>query len=156
MRKLYSALAWVIAAGVVIQAASIAFGFGGMVGYVMDGGVVDKALIESEQATFTGDLGFSVHDLVGGLALPVVALALGIVSFFVREVRRARTIAWSLFVLIFVQGSAGYAIPDLPYVGLFHGANALLILVLAVYAARQASRVPHEAAADAPAASVLT
>jgi hypothetical protein len=156
MRKLYAVLAWIVAAGVVVQAASIAFGFGGMVGYVMDGGVVDKALIESQEATFTGDLGFPVHELVGGLALPVVALALGIVSFFVREVRRARTMAWGLFVLIFVQGSAGYAISDLPYVGLFHGVNALLILVLAVYAARQAARLPQEAATDAAAASVLT
>ena len=31
MRKLYSALAWTIAAGVVVQAATIAFGVGGMV-----------------------------------------------------------------------------------------------------------------------------
>ena len=50
MRKLYSALAWIVAGGVVVQAAAIAFGFGGMAGYVMDGGVVDKALMESRQA----------------------------------------------------------------------------------------------------------
>jgi hypothetical protein len=155
MRKLYAALAWLVAAGVVVQAASIAFGFGGMVGYVMDGGVVDKALIESQEATFTGDLGFPVHEMVGGLVLPVVGLALGIVSFFVRGVRRARTLAWAVFVLIFVQGSAGYAIADVPYVGLFHGANALLVLGLSVYAALKASRAPAEATADAPSSSVL-
>jgi hypothetical protein len=155
MRKFYSVLAWVVAAGVVVQAASIAFGFGGMVGYVMEGGVVDKALIESDRATFTGDLGFPVHGIVGGLVLPVAGLALGITSFFARGVRRGKTLAWAIFALIFVQGSAGYAIADVPYVGLFHGANALLILGLAVYAARQSSRAHDEATVDATSSSVL-
>ena len=155
MRKLYSALAWIVAAGVVVQAASIAFGFGGMVGYVMDGGVVDKALVESEQATFTGDLGFPIHGIVGGLVLPVVAFALGVVSFFVRGIPRAKTLAWATFALVFIQGSAGYAIADSPYVGLFHGANALLILLVAVLAARRGSRTHDEVAADAPTTSVL-
>ena len=156
MRKLYSALAWTIAAGVVVQAATIAFGFGGMVGYVMEGGVIDKALIESEQATFTGDLGFPIHSLVGGLVLHVVALVLGIASFFVRGVPRAKTLAWAIFLLIFIQGSAGYMLTDLPYVGLFHGANALLILVLAVYTARLAARAhDRQVAVDEPSSSVL-
>ena len=44
MRRFYIVLAWIIAGGVVVQAAAIAFGFGGMVGYVQEGGVVDKAL----------------------------------------------------------------------------------------------------------------
>lgn len=155
MRKLYSALAWIVAAGVVIQAASIAFGFGGMVGYVMDGGVVDKAVVESQQATFTGDLGFPIHEMVGGLVLPVAGLALGVVSFFVRGVPRAKTLAWATFLLILVQGSAGYSIADLPYVGLFHGGNALLLLAVAVYAARQASRAHDQVTVDAPSTSVM-
>ena len=155
MRKLYSALAWVVAAGVVVQAAAIAFGFGGMLGYVLEGGVVDKALIESRQAPFTGELGFTVHGLVGGLLLPVAGLALGIVSLFVRGLPRARVLAWAIFALILIQGSAGFAIADLPYVGIFHGSNALLILGLAVVAARRASRARQEATADAPSSSVL-
>ena len=44
MRKIYSVLAWTIAGGVVVQAAAIAFAFGGMLNLVSDGGVVDKAL----------------------------------------------------------------------------------------------------------------
>ena len=92
MRKIYSALAWIVAAGVVVQAAAIAFGFGGMAGYVMDGGVVDKALMESQQATFTGDLGFPIHAIVGGMVIPFAAFALGIVSFLVR-VPGARSVA---------------------------------------------------------------
>jgi hypothetical protein len=155
MRKIYSGLAWLVAACVVVQAASIAFGFGGMVGYVMDGGVVDKALMESEQATFTGDLGFPIHELVGGLVMPLVAFALGIVSFFVKGVRRARTLAWGTFALVFIQGSLGYAISDAPYVGLLHGANALLVLVVAVRAAWLGSHAFDQVTVDEPSTSVL-
>ena len=155
MRRIYSTLAWVVAAGVVVQAASIAFGFGGMASYIMDGGVVDKDLIESEQATFTGDLGFPVHGIVGGLVLPIAAFALGVVSFVVKGVPRAKTLAWGTFALVFIQGSAGYSIPDLPYVGLFHGANALLILVVAIYAARTASRTRDDVSVDAPSSSLV-
>jgi hypothetical protein len=155
MRKIYSGLAWLVAAGVVVQAASIAFGFGGMMSYVMEGGVVDKALVESHQATFTGDLGFPVHGLVGGLVLPVASLLLGVVSFFVKGVPRARTLAWAAFALVFIQGSAGYSIPDLPYVGLFHGANALLILVVATRAAWLGSHARDRVTVDDPGASVL-
>jgi hypothetical protein len=155
MRRIYSVLAWVVAAGVVVQAAAIAFGFGGMTSYVMDGGVVDKALVESEEGAFTGDVGFLVHGLVGGLVLPVAAFALGIVSFLVKEVPRARTMAWATFALVFVQGSAGYSIPDMPYVGIFHGANALLLLVVAVHTARLGSRTRDDVTADATSSSLL-
>ena len=50
MRKLYTVLAWTIAGAVVVQAAAIAFAFGGMLNLVSEGGVVDKALLESFQA----------------------------------------------------------------------------------------------------------
>ncbi len=154
MRKIYSGLAWLVAAGVVVQAASIALGFGGMASYVMDGGVVDKALLESEQGTFTGNVGFPVHELVGGLLMPLAAFGLGIVSFFVKGVRRAKTMAWVTFALVFIQGSAGYAISDLPYVGLFHGANALLILVLAMRAAWLGSHAHDPVTVDEPSTTV--
>ena len=121
---------------------------------LLEGGVVDKALIESREATFTGDLGFAVHAIVGGLVLPVAGLALGVVSLFVKGVPRARTLAWATFALIFVQGSLGYAISDTPYVGLVHGANALLVLVLAIHTARSGARATERVTADAPATSV--
>ena len=66
MRRTYSVIAWIIAAGVVVQASSIAFGVAGMVVYVQDGGVVDKALVEARQQAFVGELGFMVHAIVGG------------------------------------------------------------------------------------------
>jgi heme A synthase len=152
MRKTYSVIAWVIAGGVVVQAATIAFGFGGMAAYVQDGGVVDKALVESHESTFTGDLGFPVHELVGGMLLPALALALLVVSFFVRA-PGAKKWAGTLFGLVFLQMMAGYSIKDVPYLGLFHGANALAILVTAIVTARRpaSTKAPEDLARPTPA-----
>ena len=151
----FAAEAFVPSYGTLGLGGLIAFGFGGMVGYVMDGGVVDKALVESQQATFTGDLGFPIHGIVGGLVMPVAALLLGVASFFVRGVPRARTMAWAVFALVFIQGSAGYAITDTAYVGLFHGANALAVLVLGILTARRPARALERVDVDAADTSVL-
>ena len=152
MRKVYSAIAWIIAVGVVVQAASIAFGFGGMVHYVQDGGVIDKAIIESHQATFTGDLGFPIHGIVGGTVIPLAALALLIVAFFVKA-RGARLWAAIVLALVALQITLGYSITDMPYLGLIHGANALAVLLAATYTALRISRrdiiVAEKPASDA-------
>ena len=154
MRKTYIVLAWTIAACVFIQAASIAFGFGGMAGYVQGGGVVDKALVESRTASnFTGELGFPIHAIVGGMVIPLAALVLLVVSFFVK-VRGARTWAAVVFGLVFVQVMLGYSIVDLPYLGLVHGANALAVLLAAVHTARRTLQADAVDSAAAPSASV--
>lgn len=152
MRKTYSVIAWIIAGGVVVQAASIAFGLGGMVHYVQEGGVVDKALVESRQATFTGDLGFPIHGIVGGMVIPLAAIALLIVSFFVK-VRGARRWAAIVLGVVALQITLGYSITDLPYLGLIHGANALAVLLTALYAALRARR-PGTVSAEEHAADV--
>ncbi|MGW5240480.1 DUF6220 domain-containing protein [Monashia sp. NPDC004114] len=153
MRKTYIVLAWIIAGGVFVQAAAIAFGFGGMAGFVQDGGVVDKALVESQTASnFTGELGFVVHGIVGGMVIPAAALLLLVVSFFVRT-PRARTWAAVLFGLVVVQAMLGYSIVDVPYLGLLHGANALALLLIAVHAARRA-RVAGAVEAASPSTRV--
>lgn len=135
MRRTYSTIAWIIVGGVVVQAASIAFGLGGMSHYIQEGGVVDKALIESRQATFTGVLGFPIHGIVGGMVIPLAAVALLIVAFFVKA-RGARLWAAIVLALVALQITLGYSIADMPYLGLIHGANALAVLLTAVYAAR--------------------
>jgi heme A synthase len=139
MRKTYSVIAWIIAGGVAVQAASIAFGLGGMAHYVQEGGVIDKAVVESRQATtFTGELGFPIHGIVGGTVIPIAAIALLIVSFFVK-VRGARRWAAIVLGVVALQITLGYSITDVPYLGLIHGANALAVLLTALYAALRAS-----------------
>ena len=102
MRKLYAVLAWTIAGAVVVQAAAIAFAFGGMLNLVAEGGVVDKALLESVQAAGVGEVGFMIHGLVGGVLIPLIALALLVVSFFVRA-RGAKLWAAITFGLVVLQ-----------------------------------------------------
>lgn len=156
MRKLYAGLAWIIAGGVVVQAAAIAFAFGGVLNRVSNGDVVDKALLESGGAGGVGELGFWIHGIVGGGVIPLLAIALLVVSFFVR-VRGAKLWAAITLGLVALQVTLGFSITDVPYLGLIHGANALAIVVAAVIAALRirgtTSRTPgEEATTDAVAA----
>lgn len=153
MRKLYSGLAWTVASAVVVQAAAIAFAFGGMLNLVAEGGVVDKALLESFQAGGVGELGFMIHGLVGGVVIPLLAVALLVVSFFVR-VRGAALRAALVLGLVALQVTLGFTIVASPYLGLIHGANALAIVAAAVVAAlrvRRARRAgsPHPSREEA-------
>jgi heme A synthase len=134
MRKLYTGLAWAVAAGVVVQAAAIAFAFGGMLNLVSEGGVVDKALLEAFQAGGVGELGFLIHGLAGGVVIPLLALALLVVSFLVRA-SGARLWAAIVFGLVALQVTLGFSITDMPYLGLIHGANALAVVAAASFAA---------------------
>jgi heme A synthase len=147
MRKLYTGLAWTIAGGVVIQAAAIAFAFGGMLNLVSEGGVVDKALLESFGAAGVGEVGFMIHGLVGGVVIPLLAVALLIVSFFVRA-RGARLWAAITLGLVVLQVTLGFSITDVPYLGLIHGANALAVVVVAAIAALRVRRPASPAAAE--------
>lgn len=155
MRKLYTGLAWTVAGAVVVQAAAIAFAFGGMLNLVSEGGVVDKALLEGFQAAGVGESGFMIHGLVGGVVIPIIALALLVVSFFVR-VRGAKLWAAITFGLVVLQVVLGFSVTDMPYLGLIHGANALAVVAAAAVAALRVRRSPsparEEATSDAVAA----
>ncbi|GAA1054944.1 hypothetical protein GCM10017608_17960 [Agromyces luteolus] len=151
MQKLYTGLAWTVAGAVVVQAAAIAFAFGGMLNLVSEGGVVDKALLESFQAAGVGEVGFLIHGLVGGIVIPLVALVLLVVSFLVR-VRGAKLWAAITFGLVALQVTLGFSITDVPYLGLIHGANALAVVAAASIAALRVRRGRPASAADAPAA----
>ena len=144
MRRTYVVLAWVIAGGVFVQAMAVAFGVGGESHFIQGGGVVDKALVESRTADFTGVIGFPIHGIVGGMVIPLAALALVVVSFFAR-IPGGRKWAAILLGLVFVQVMAGYSIKDLPYLGILHGGNALAVLLTAVHAARWGRAVDRSA-----------
>jgi amino acid transporter len=149
MRKLYTGLAWTIAGAVVIQAAAIAFAFGGMLNLVSEGGVVDKALLEGREAGGVGEIGFMIHGVVGGVLIPLIALALLVVSFFVR-VRGAKLWAAIVFGLVVLQVVLGFSIVGSPYLGLIHGANALAVVATAAVAALRVRRARAADAAQAP------
>ena len=152
MRKLYTGLAWTVAGAVVVQAAAIAFAFGGMLNLVSEGGVVDKALLESFQAGGVGELGFMIHGVVGAGLIPLIALTLLVVSFFV-QVRGAKLWAAIVFGLVALQVTLGFSITDMPYLGLIHGANALAVVAAGTVAALRMRRARAVDAGDVSQAS---
>lgn len=155
MRKIYSGLAWTVAGGVVVQAAAIAFAFGGMLNLVSEGGVVDTALLEAFQAGGVGELGFLVHGLVGGVVIPLLAVALLVSSFFARTRGATR---WAAIVLglVALQVTLGFSITDVPYLGIIHGANALAVVAAGSVAALRVRRMPRPAALTAAPAAPAT
>jgi hypothetical protein len=117
----------------------MAWGVGGESHFVDNGGVVDKALVESAQAggepPFPEGLGFLIHSLNGGMLIPVLALALLGISFGT-HLPHARRNAGIVLGLVFVQIMLGYSIGDLPALGFLHGLNALLVFASALVVAR--------------------
>lgn len=133
MRKTYRIIAWLIGALVVLQAAAIAFAIAGLVHFVDGGGVVDKALVESEESPFPEVVGFIIHGINGGMVLPVLALVLMGVSFGAKF-PGSKKWAGIVLLLVAIQVFLGYALYGVPSLGFLHGANALLLLGAAVYA----------------------
>lgn len=133
MRTAYRVVAYLIAAGVVVQAASIAFGLFGLSKWIEDGATVDKSNIED--ASFNGSAGFTIHGITGMTIIPVLAIIFLIFSFFA-HVRRSVLWAGLVLLLVIVQVLLGFLSFVVPGLGALHAINALAILVLAVVAAR--------------------
>jgi hypothetical protein len=132
VQKAFRILNYVIAAEVLIQAAMIAWAVFGLSKYIDDGGVVDKDKIDGDTRLFDGEVGFMIHGINGATLIPLLALALLVVSFFAKIDGGIRFAA-ILFVLIIVQA---FVLPILaggaPFVGMLHGANALAILGMSI------------------------
>ena len=146
MRNAYRILATIIAVEVVIQAMAMVFAVAGERKYIDDGGVIDKAAIESEDLDFTGVVGFIVHGINGMMIIPLLGLALLVISFFAK-VQGGVKWAAIILALIVVQVFAGIFGPDAPYIGLIHGLNAFVLLAAAGTAARAAKTSSAEAPA---------
>jgi hypothetical protein len=147
MRIVYRTMAYVIAAEVAVQATLIALGFAGLGHWIAAGNVFDKAVMESDQLPFPEVIGIILHGINGGFVIPVLALALLVVSFFAR-VPGGVKFAVVVLVLVAVQAELGYAGHDLPALGAVHGLNALLLFTAALHTGRRARR---PAAVEAPA-----
>jgi hypothetical protein len=136
MRTTYKVLAYLVAAEVVIQAMAMVWAIAGLGKWVTDGGVLDKATMESGGTPFPEITGFLVHGINGTFVIPGIALVLVILSFFTR-LRGAIKWAAIVFVLAVVQGQLGFLGYEIPAVGALHGLNALALFLGAVYAGRR-------------------
>jgi hypothetical protein len=137
VRTTYRVLAWILALEVVVQAAVIAWALFGLGAWIMGGGVLDAAGMEGD-LQFDGVLGFMIHGINGQMVVPVVVLALLVVSFFAK-LPRGVAYAGTLVGLVAVQILLGIFAHSVPMLGLLHGAVALAIVVGAVMAARLAA-----------------
>jgi Family of unknown function (DUF6220) len=139
MRTAYRVLAYLLAAEVVIQGAAIAYGIAGLGKWVdKDGGVLNKQVFDSDNPDFPGVGGFAIHGINGTMLIPLLTLALLVVSFFAKVpggVRRAAI----LVGLVILQVVLGVALHDVPFVAWLHVLNAFGIFVFAFETGRSAS-----------------
>jgi hypothetical protein len=135
MRSTYRVLAMLIAVGVVVQAALIAWGLFAVVHNTDDGEVFDKN---------TENAGLIAHSAVGDSVIPLIALILLIVSFFARIPGGVKWAAITFGVVV-LQVLLAFAGDAVPLIGLLHGINAFVLALVASIAMRKARQ------ADAPA-----
>jgi hypothetical protein len=141
MRKTYRILADVIAIGVAVQAMVMVFAIAGLFHWINDqGGSVDAAVVDSwedDHPTFQGAIGVPLHEMIGGMVIPLVALALLVVAFFAGV---PGGVKWAGILVgsVVIQVIAGYSASDAPWVGLIHGLNAFALFSVALVAARAA------------------
>jgi heme A synthase len=146
MRQTYRVVASLIALGVLVQAAAIAFGWFQVIADVENGAVLDQ---NAEL-----NAGHIVHGMNGMYVLPLLGLVLLGVSFAAaKSVPAARKWAGIVFGLIVLQVVLAFVAFGAPIVGALHGINALLVLGSAVRAA-MLTRSALPASSSAPAGSI--
>jgi hypothetical protein len=137
MKSVYRVLAYLIALEVVVQASVIAFAVAGLGKWIMEGGVLDAAAMESETSGFAEEVGFMIHGINGQMIVPLIALLLLISSFFAKI---PGGVLWAALVLatVVVQVLLGvFSRGGAPVLGLVHGAVAFVLFTFAVIAARR-------------------
>jgi hypothetical protein len=120
MKQVYRVLAFLIAAGVILQAAAIAYAVFAMFEWVGAGGTIDKSLIESESPQIGGITGFNLHQLFGVTILPLLALLLLISSFFAKIPGGIRW-GFIVFTVTVAQSLLGIYAHHTAGVGWLHG-----------------------------------
>jgi hypothetical protein len=139
VKTVYRVFAYLIAALVFVQAAAVAYGFFGLGKWIENGGVADKAFVESESSSFTGAAGLMIHGIFGTMVIPIVALLFLIISFFSKI---PGGVQWALIVLgtVVVQVLLGLFAHEVPALGILHGMVALALLGVALNAAQRVPR----------------
>jgi hypothetical protein len=141
VKQTYRILAGLVALGVLVQAAAIAFAWFDVLSQVEGGAVFDE--------NAEGNAGHVIHGMVGMMVLPAIALILLIVSFFANKVMPgAAKWAGIVFGLTVLQVALAFASFSAPVVGALHGINALLMFG----AAGRAAALAGTPAVERPAA----
>jgi hypothetical protein len=144
MRSVYRVLAFLVAAGVMVQAAAIAYGMFGLIKWVENGGTLDKST--ELNSSLGGYTGFNLHGTAGMMIIPAIALLFLISSFFAKV---PGGIKWALIVfgVTVLQVALGLFSHSIAGLGWLHGINALILFGVAVSAGM---RVRQVATVEAP------
>jgi len=136
MKQVYRVLAFLVAAGVAVQAASISYGMFGLIKWIEGGGTLDQS---TELTPALGGTGFSWHAQAGIFVLPLISLLLLISSFFAKVPGGIR---WALIVLgvTVLQVALGLFSHSVAGLGWLHGINALALFGTAMMAGMCVSR----------------
>ncbi len=132
MKSTYRVLAYLIAAGVPLQAAFIAFMVFGIWHDVDQGGVVYQG--------YEPNAGAPLHGITGMLVIPSLAIILMIVSFFAR-IPRGVTWAGIILGVVLIQVALAFVAFGAEVIGLLHGFNALVLFTVALYAGLRVTRI---------------
>lgn len=153
MRKTYRVLADIIAIEVVIQAMMIIWAVAGLFHWIDKGSTLDKSVVkgwDKKPPTFDGAIGHFIHMMNGEYLIPLLGLALLVVSF-AAKIPRGTTLAVVIVVAIAVQVAAGITADAIPYIGLVHGLNAFIIFGTSLAAAKAAKEAGITEPTPAPA-----
>nr|BFE59333.1 hypothetical protein GCM10020063_038590 [Dactylosporangium thailandense] len=129
MRSTYRVFAYLIAAGVLVQAATVAYAWFAVIQDIDAGGVFDK--------NAGANPGHYAHGIIGMAVIPLIALIFLVLSFFAR-IPRGVTWAGITFGLTALQVALAVVSFSAPLVGALHGINAVAVLAAALVAARRA------------------
>jgi len=150
MKQAYRVLAFLVAAGVMFQAAAIAYGMFGLIKWVERGGTLDQSTeLTPELGGYTG---FSFHAAGGIFVVPAIALLFLISSFFAKI---PGGIKWALIVfgVAVLQVALGLFAHAIAGLGWLHGLNALILFGTAVTAGMRVKRaVASKVAPEEPVA----
>src|ERR1700754_1495184 len=84
MKGAYRVFGYLIAAEVVIQAAAIALAVFGLGKWIEDGGTLTKSVMENDDTSINGVIGFAIHGINGTMIIPILGLVFLIISFFAK------------------------------------------------------------------------
>ena len=141
----YRVLASLVALGVVVQAALIAYGIAALGHWIYDGrnAATRETFEEGSDVDYGGKAGFDLHGELGALWLPLLALAFVAVAFVTRRgVEHGLRWAGVVLGLMALQAVLGFATLAVPGLAVLHAVNALALFTTATYAATRLSPAP--------------
>jgi hypothetical protein len=148
MKQVYRVLAFLVAAGVAIQAASVAYGMFGLFKWIEGGGTLDQST--ELTPALGGYAGFTWHATGGIFVIPAISLLLLISSFFAKVPGGIR---WALIVLgvTVLQVALGLFAHSVAGLGWLHGITALALFGIAMMAGMRVNQaVASNVEADEP------